>query len=251
MAGDWIKMRDNLWDDPRVASLVDATDSSEAAVIGALYWLWSTADQHSENGLMPGLTTKAIDRKTGVAGIGAALIAIGWLEDGPDGVRIPRFDEHNGASAKRRSLDAQRKATVRSVSASHADNSQTDDGQTEDEKTTPCGARVREEKRKEDIPRARRAVPKKTAIPDCFALSDRVRQWAEAKGVERLDEHLEAFVTACKARGYTYADWDAAFMTAVRDDWAKLGAKTAPKAPPKIVDGVDRSTWPEWMQNAL
>jgi hypothetical protein len=72
MAGDWIKMRTNLWDDPRVAGLVDRTDSSEAAVVGALYWLWATADQHSSDGLMPGLTIRTLDRKTGVVGLGAA-----------------------------------------------------------------------------------------------------------------------------------------------------------------------------------
>lgn len=92
MSGDWIKMRGNLWDDPRVASIVDATDSSEAAVIGALYWLWATADQHTEDGIMPGLSMRQIDRKTGVSGFAAALQNIGWIADHPEGIRIVRFD---------------------------------------------------------------------------------------------------------------------------------------------------------------
>ena len=100
MAGDWIKMRGNLWDDPRVAALVDATDTSEAAVVGGLYWLWATADQHTEDGTMPGLTARQIDRKTGIPGFGQALVSIGWLADHPHGVRIVNFEEHNGASAK-------------------------------------------------------------------------------------------------------------------------------------------------------
>ncbi len=145
MAGDWIKMRGNLWDDPRVARLCDITDCGEAAVIGGLYWLWSTADQHTEDGVMPGLTLRAIDRKTGVPGLADALIEIGWITDHVGGVYIVNFEEHNGASAKRRSLDAQRKANVRSVSASNADNVQTMDGQN----APSCGAR--EEKRREEI----------------------------------------------------------------------------------------------------
>ena len=92
MAGDWIKMRGNLWDDPRVSALVDATDSSEAAVVGGLYWLWATADQHTEDGTMPGLTVRQIDRKTGLPGFGQALVSIGWLADHPEGVRIVNFD---------------------------------------------------------------------------------------------------------------------------------------------------------------
>jgi hypothetical protein len=123
MAGDWIKMRSNLWDDPRVARLVDLTESSEAAVVGALYWLWAAADQHSADGVMPGLTLRAIDRRTGVTGFGAAMAAIGWLIDHPDGVRVARFDEHNGDSAKRRLVDAKRKAGGRGASGKERTNS--------------------------------------------------------------------------------------------------------------------------------
>ncbi len=140
MAGDWIKMRSNLWDDPRVARLCDLTDSGEAAVIGGLYWLWSAADQHSTDGVMPGLTLRQIDRKTGVQGLGAALCSVGWLADHPEGARIVNFSDHNGSSAKRRATDAQRKASVRSVSASDADKVQTNDGQN----APNLGARERE-----------------------------------------------------------------------------------------------------------
>lgn len=146
MAGDWIKMRGNLWDDPRVSKLCDLTDQSEAAIVGGLYWLWAAADQHTEDGVMPGLTLRQIDRKTGIKGFGAALCAIGWLEDRADGVCIVNFEEHNGTSAKRRCTDAQRKANVRIVSASDADKKQTEEGQ----KTPNLGAREREEKEKRE-----------------------------------------------------------------------------------------------------
>ena len=110
MAGDWIKMRSNLWDDPRITSLCELTGSLEAMVIGALYWLWSAADQHSKDGIMPGLTVKGIDRKTGVKGFGDALISIKWLADHPEGVRILHFEDHNGSSAKTRLMTAKRVA---------------------------------------------------------------------------------------------------------------------------------------------
>jgi len=129
MAGDWIKMRGNLWDDPRITRLCDLTEQSEATVIGALYWLWATADQHSQDGELPGLTARGIDRKTGVPEFAAALVAIGWLADGADGVRIVNFTDHNGTSAKRRITDATRKANVRKLSASDADIEQTEPGQ--------------------------------------------------------------------------------------------------------------------------
>lgn len=110
MAGEWIKVRTNLWDDPRIGQLCEMTDQGEAAVIGGLYWLWATADEHSSNGLLHGMTTRTIDRKTGVSGLGNALVAIGWISESADGVTVLRFDEHNGASAKARAQTAKRVA---------------------------------------------------------------------------------------------------------------------------------------------
>lgn len=74
---------------------------------------------------------------------------------------------------------------------------------------------------------ARAKAPAKRPLPPDFAISDRVRAWAADKGHTRLDERLEHFVGKAKANGYRYADWDEAFMTAIRDDWAKLDGKPA------------------------
>lgn len=115
MAGDWIKMRTNLWDDPRVMRLCDETDQPEAMIIGGLYWLWSAADEHSEDGIMSGLTIRGINRKTGITGFAEALCAIGWLADHPDGVRIINFADHNGSSAKKRCQTAKRVGSYRSA----------------------------------------------------------------------------------------------------------------------------------------
>lgn len=114
-------MRGNLWDDPRVGRLVDLTDTSEAAVIGGLYWLWATADQHTENGVMLGLSLRQIDRKTGIKGLGEALVEIGWLADHPEGVRIINFEDHNGASAKKRAQTAKRVAAYKAGNADSRD----------------------------------------------------------------------------------------------------------------------------------
>lgn len=144
MAGDWIKMRGNLWDDPRVARICDLTDCGEAHAIGALYWLWSTADQHTEDGCMPGLTLRQIDRKTGLAGFGAALIEVGWLRDDPQGVVIANFEEHNGASAKKRCQTAQRVAKARSGNAHETQQGEVGNA------PSVTGALAREEKRREE-----------------------------------------------------------------------------------------------------
>lgn len=148
MAGDWIKMRDNLWDDPRIARLCDLTGESEAAVIGGLYWLWSTADQHTEDGVMPGLSTNGIDRKTGIKGLGSGLVAIGWIVDHPECIRIVNFEEHNGSSAKKRAVTAKRVANHRSCKAGVTQEAL----QNEDKSVTGALAREREREREDKEP---------------------------------------------------------------------------------------------------
>lgn len=70
-------------------------------------------------------------------------------------------------------------------------------------------------------------------MPAGFGVSERVKAWAAEKGFESLDAHLDAFRRKCAMGAYVYADWDAAFMEAVREDWAKLrgGARGAVPGP--------------------
>lgn len=63
-----------------------------------------------------------------------------------------------------------------------------------------------------------------TPIPADFEISQRVRDWAFQKGHQNLEAHLEHFIGLAKAKGYTYMNWDEAFMNAVRANWAKLPA---------------------------
>lgn len=143
MAGEWIKMRTNLWDDPRVSQLCDLTDQHEAVVIGGLYWLWATADEHSSDGLLHGMTLRAIDRKTGIPGLGNALVTVGWLSDNGDSVTVSRFDEHNGASAKQRAQTAKRVAN-------HKGNAKVTQAALPKSDDTVTGALPREDKRREE-----------------------------------------------------------------------------------------------------
>lgn len=202
MAGDWIKMRGNLWDDPRVSRLVDLTDSSEAAVIGALYWLWATADQHTEDGIMPGLSLRQIDRKTGVKGIGDAMVAIGWLADHPDGVRIINFEDHNGASAKKRAQTAKRVASFKAGNAQNNDADSLDNAEVTPESEEGNAVSVtealpqrdlekrREEKREEDTAKTGATVLPVDSCPhqaiiDLYhqicPFGSQIREWTPAR----------------------------------------------------------------------
>lgn len=64
--------------------------------------------------------------------------------------------------------------------------------------------------------------PVEVPLPADFAISDRVRVWAQARNVPRLADHFEHFVGTARAKGYRYVDWDDAFMNAIRKNWAGI-----------------------------
>lgn len=93
----------------------------------------------------------------------------------------------------------------------------------------------------DDSPPKRAARTRKkatTPLPDGFGISERVQAWAKEKGHTRLAERLEHFIGKVRAKGYTYLDWDEAFMGAIRDDWARLSAQSPQKS-----DTSDSDYW--------
>ncbi|MGQ7957660.1 DnaT-like ssDNA-binding domain-containing protein [Pseudomonas sp. SP16.1] len=231
MAGEWIKMRTNLWDDPRVSHLCDLVDQPEAMVVGGLYWLWSMADEHSEDGVLPGMALRAIDRKTGVAGLGDALVQIGWLAEVEGGIEVVKFSEHNGTSAKRRCQEAQRKANARNVSASDADK-------------TPPPSGAREEKIREDLKPSHAARddaqpegdPKLADHDAPFAMTlewepdpGRLKALAFRAGLppKTVADALAKFVIHHEAKGLalTSAEWHAKLITWAKDDQVRAAAQ--------------------------
>lgn len=137
MAGDWIKMQSNLWTSPKVVRIMSACKADRCLVVGGLFRYWCLADEHTEDGFLEGYTPELIDIETGIAGFGAALVGIGWMEVvGDDGIQVPDFEENMGASAKRRAQDSKRKKGVRKASASEADKERTREEKRREETTS-------------------------------------------------------------------------------------------------------------------
>lgn len=127
MAGDWLKMRLDLADDPAVISIASVTGLDEYSVIGRLHKLWSWADRQSRDGHAVGVTEMWVDRYVERDGFAKAMRDAGWLAFDKKGLVIPNFDRHNGKGAKNRALAKDRKVTQRSRSVR-------DDGATREEK---------------------------------------------------------------------------------------------------------------------
>ncbi len=102
MAGDWIKMRVDLGDDPAVVQIAARLDTTEDEVVGKLHRLWSWADKHTTDGTAPAITGRWVDRYVGCSGFADAMSSAGWISFSDAGVLFPSFDRHNGESAKRR-----------------------------------------------------------------------------------------------------------------------------------------------------
>lgn len=140
MAGDWIKMRNDLADDPAIIGMAARLNVDEFSIVGRLHRFWSWADRHSRDGHATGVTKAWIDRYVQCDGFADALETCAWLVVENNGVTIPNFDRHNGESAKKRGLATDRKRKQRSVTNSSTDMSRNE----RDESVT------REEKRRED-----------------------------------------------------------------------------------------------------
>ena len=147
MAGDWIKMRADLLTHPKIIRMVSALKADKLRVIGGLHAVWCLFDMHSEDGNLDGYTPEILDAHLGWPGFSSAMIDIDWLIDNGESLAVPRFDEHNGQSAKRRAQETNRKREARKVSAPDADKK-----------------RTREEKRREEIP------PSRTGADDPFLM---------------------------------------------------------------------------------
>jgi hypothetical protein len=62
----------------------------------------------------------------------------------------------------------------------------------------------------------------KVLLPKDFAISERVITWANKEGYINLQKHFDNFVLSAQAKGYAYVNWDSAFMSAIRANWANV-----------------------------
>lgn len=133
MAGDWIKMREELGSELevlRMAELLGGVDPD--LVIGKLLKFWSWAGRVSRDGHGLSVTVTWVDCHVKLDGFCDALLKVGWLGKDDQGFYIPHFERHNGENAKKRALATKRKQKERS-SVTHASRSERDKNATREE----------------------------------------------------------------------------------------------------------------------
>jgi hypothetical protein len=120
MAGDWIKMRVDLVDDPSVIWMAEQLGLPEPCVVGYLHTIWSWASRQCNDGSVTGVTLASLQRITHCDHVADLMVKVGWLEvlenDGMTVLRFPKWERHNSQSAKQRGLTQLRVAKIRSKS---------------------------------------------------------------------------------------------------------------------------------------
>ncbi len=117
MAGEWIKMRIDLMEDPAVMQMAEAMGVREEAVVGYCHALWSWVSRQCHTESVTGVTLESLGRRIALPGFPELMCDVGWLEYDDAGelpvIRIPNWDRHLSQSAKKRANDATRQAKRR------------------------------------------------------------------------------------------------------------------------------------------
>lgn len=181
MAGDWIKIRKCLPNDPRIVRMASALRADRFRTLGGVLSAWCLFDEHTDNGQLDGYTVALLNEVVGFPGLAEAMEWVGWLEVGENFLIAPRFEKHNGKTAKRRCQESDRK-----MSARHADKK-----------------RPREEKRREEDDSKESSCADVLKVPEIVAIYPKRERQSEA--IEALAAHarkgadLEAVASGTRA----------------------------------------------------
>ena len=160
MAGDWIKMRESLHEDPAILAMADELETRPEHVVGYCHRFWSWVSRNCPDGTVHGVTVASVEAVLNMPGFLSMMQNVGWLDvvenDGKPCLVIPKFDRHLSQGAKSRGLAAERKrhGRVPKVSRSQRDKSVT-----------------REEKRREENISNERTNGRASEIADEFRIA--------------------------------------------------------------------------------
>jgi hypothetical protein len=109
MAGDWIKIEENMPEKPEVWVMAEALSIEPDAIAGKLIRVWAWASRNCNGDGVTHVTVRSLlDRCAGVSGFANAMEKAGWLVIENGKLMFPNFDRHNGTTAKSRALVAKR-----------------------------------------------------------------------------------------------------------------------------------------------
>lgn len=179
MAGDWIKMRSDLYRDPKVSVMADALMRQDGELatfvsqncrrdmtvtrnvmrnvtVGALVSVWGVMRQRGKRRdddlICDGVTPSVLDDISDLPGFGDAMARAGWVVESEHGIEFPRFfEDYNVApeeKSKEKNADRQRRFRERQKESSNAESN--DQSNAPSNVTNNVTVTHREEKRREE-----------------------------------------------------------------------------------------------------
>ena len=141
MAGDWLKIREDLHEDPAVLWMASQLNTRPEHVVGYCVRFWGWVSRNCHAGSVTNVTLASLESVTNLPGFCDMMRKVGWLAyDEPGGVptiTIPNFDRYLSQGAKQRALAAERQKRSREKrhdSVTDSSRSQRDKSVTREEK---------------------------------------------------------------------------------------------------------------------
>lgn len=109
----WIKIEKGTPEKPAIRHVARTCGCSMDSAFAAFFRLWCWFDDTTADGDLPLVTREDCDAQAGLPGIAQALVEAKWLEFHAEGCTVLGWEQHNGASAKKRAQTAKRVARHR------------------------------------------------------------------------------------------------------------------------------------------
>ena len=105
----WIKVETHTPEKAEIRHIARLCGCTKAEAFLAFFRVFVWLDEQTDDGHVEFFTPADADEIAGLGGFGEALQEVRWITFGPTGAVVANWERHNGQSAKRRCLDAERK----------------------------------------------------------------------------------------------------------------------------------------------
>lgn len=118
----WIKVETHTPDKAEIRHIARLCHCTKAEAFLAFFRVFVWLDEQTEDGNVDFFTPADADEIAQLEGFGNALQEVRWITFGPTGAVVSNWERHNGQSAKRRCLDAERSRRLRTRHAATVTN---------------------------------------------------------------------------------------------------------------------------------
>lgn len=109
----WIKVETHTPDKAELRQIARLCHCSKAEAFLAFFRVFVWLDEQTEDGHVDYFTLNDADDIGGLTGLGNALETVRWITFSPGGAVVANWERHNGKSAKKRIIEAERSRRYR------------------------------------------------------------------------------------------------------------------------------------------